>query len=63
MERLAAQTNFDVEESTERFQRDLARLGVDAELRRVGVQPGDVVRFGEIELEWSGEAWSTESWA
>ena len=63
VERLAAQTNFDVEESTERFQRDLARLGVDAELRRAGVQPGDVVRFGEIELEWSGEAWSTERWA
>ena len=27
IERIAAQTNFDVEESAERFQRDLARLG------------------------------------
>ena len=37
IERIAAQTNFDVEESAERFQRDLARMGVDAELRRAGV--------------------------
>ena len=36
IERIAAQTNFDVEESAERFQRDLARLGIDAELRRAG---------------------------
>lgn len=63
VERVAAQTNFDVEESTERFQRDLERLGVDAELRRAGVEPGDTVRFGEVELEWSGDAWSAERWA
>ena len=41
IERLAAQTNFEVEESAERFQRDLARLGIDDELRRRGVGPGD----------------------
>ncbi len=63
VERIAAQTNFEVEESSERFQRDLERLGVDAELRRAGVTPGDIVRFGEVELEWSGDAWSMESWA
>ena len=63
VERLAAQTNFDVEESAERFQRDLERMGVDAELRRAGVAPGDTVRFGEVELEWAGDAWSAERWA
>ena len=63
IERIAAQTNFDVEESAERFQRDLERLGVDAELRRSGVRPGDTVRFGPIELEWAGDAWSAERWA
>jgi hypothetical protein len=36
---------------------------VDAELRRAGVAPGDLVRFGEVELEWSGDAWSMENWA
>jgi GTP-binding protein len=57
IERLAAQTNFDVEESAERFQRDLARLGIDEALRRAGVQVGDTVRIGRLELEWGGEAW------
>jgi GTP-binding protein len=57
IERIAAQTNFDVEESAERFQRDLARLGIDAELRRAGVRPGDLVRIGATELEWEVEPW------
>jgi GTPase len=58
IERLAAQTNFEVAESAERFQRTLDRLGVDAELRRAGVEPGDTVRFGKVELEWAAEPWS-----
>jgi GTP-binding protein len=57
IERVANQTNFDVEESSERFQRDLRRLGVDAELRRAGVQAGDTVRIGGAELEWEYDAW------
>ena len=57
IERIAAQTNFDVEESAERFQRDLARLGIDDELRRAGVQPGDTVRIGSTELEWEAQPW------
>ncbi|MBI2777990.1 MAG: GTPase ObgE [Chloroflexi bacterium] len=60
VERIANQTNFDVEESAERFQRDLVRLGVDAELRRAGVAPGDLVRFGDLELEWEPEAWAID---
>jgi GTP-binding protein len=57
IERLAAQTNFDVEESAERFQRTLARMGIDDELRRRGVGPGDVVRIGATELEWEAQPW------
>ncbi len=57
IERIAAQTNFEVEESAERFQRDLARLGIDAELRRAGVVPGDLVRIGAAELEWEAQPW------
>ncbi len=57
IERLAAQTNFDVEESAERFQEDLIRLGIDHELRRQGVAPGDTVRIGGSELEWEPDAW------
>ena len=57
IERIAAQTNFDVEESAERFQRDLTRLGVDAELRRAGITAGDLVRIGSTELEWEAQPW------
>jgi GTP-binding protein len=52
IERLAHQTNFDNEESAERFQRDLARTGVEAALKKAGVRAGDTVRIGTVELEW-----------
>ena len=57
IERLAAQTNFDNEESAERFQRDLARLGIEEELRKAGIGAGDTVRIGATELEWEPHPW------
>ncbi len=60
IERIASQTNFEIEESAERFQRDLARLGIDGELRRAGVAAGDIVRFGAVELEWEPDAWAVQ---
>jgi GTPase len=57
IERIAAQTDFDNEESAERFQRELARTGIEQELRRVGVGAGDTVRIGATELEWEQQAW------
>ncbi|HEY8134507.1 MAG TPA: GTPase ObgE [Candidatus Limnocylindrales bacterium] len=56
IERLAAQTNFDNAESAERFQRDLARMGVERELVKAGVTSGDTVRIGGVELEWDADA-------
>jgi GTP-binding protein len=52
IERLVAQTNFDNEESAERFQRELVRTGIDPALRKAGIRPGDAVRVGAYELEW-----------
>ncbi|MFN8629795.1 MAG: GTPase ObgE [Chloroflexota bacterium] len=52
IERLAVQTNFDNEESAERFQRELLRLGIDPALRRAGVRSGDDVRIGSVVLAW-----------
>jgi len=57
IERIAVQTDFEVEESAARFQRDLVRMGIDAHLRREGIVPGDMVRIGPVELEWEPEAW------
>ncbi len=52
IERLVAQTNFDNEESAERFQRELVRTGIDGALRKAGIRPGDAVRIGSSELAW-----------
>ena len=52
IERLVAQTNFEIEESAERFQRELVRLGIDGALRKAGIRPGDDVRIGSQVLEW-----------
>ncbi|MCI0345271.1 MAG: GTPase ObgE [Chloroflexi bacterium] len=57
IERIAAQTNFDIDESAERFQRDLARLGIEEALREAGIEPGDVVRIGKAELDWEPAPW------
>ncbi|HUQ43221.1 MAG TPA: GTPase ObgE [Candidatus Limnocylindria bacterium] len=58
IERMASQTNFEIEESAERFQRDLVRSGADAELRRAGIKAGDTVLVGSVELEWEAEPWA-----
>ncbi len=55
VERLTNQTNFEVEESAERFQRELVRTGIDGALRKAGIRPGDWVRIGTTELEWEPE--------
>jgi GTP-binding protein len=60
IERVAAQTNFDVDESAERFQRALTRFGIDAELRRAGVATGDLVRIGAAVLVWEPQPWEDE---
>jgi GTP-binding protein len=55
IETAAARTNFDNEESRDRFWRMLERLGIDLELRRMGAGPGTSVRIGRAELEWGDE--------
>jgi GTP-binding protein len=60
IERLAVQTDFENEESAERFQRDLARLGVERELVKAGVTSGDTVQIGTVELEWDPDAIDSE---
>jgi len=52
LERAAAMTYWEHDQSVRRFQRLLQRLGVDVTLREAGVKSGDNVRIGEYELEW-----------
>jgi GTP-binding protein len=51
-ERVAAITNWDLDEAVMRFQRIADAMGLKAALREAGVQTGDTVRIGEVELEW-----------
>ena len=55
IETAAARTDFDNEESRDRFWRMLERQGIDQELRRRGAGPGTTVHIGDVELEWGEE--------
>ena len=55
VETRAARTDFENEESRERFWRLLERVGIDTELRRMGAEAGTTVRIGSTELEWGDE--------
>jgi GTP-binding protein len=54
VERVAAMTPFLLPEAAARFQRQLRAMGVVDALTEAGVEQGDLVRFGERELEWQG---------
>jgi Obg family GTPase CgtA-like protein len=45
-------TPFVIPEAAARFQRQLRAMGVEQALVHAGVQPGDLVRIGDRELEW-----------
>jgi GTP-binding protein len=53
IERAAAMTYWEYDESIRRFQRILKTLGIDEALRNAGVKEGDTVMIGDYELEWS----------
>lgn len=55
IETTASRTDFENDESRDRFWRLLERMGVDAELRRAGAGPGTLVRIGRQELEWGDD--------
>lgn len=52
IERAAAMTYWEYDQSVRRFQRILHTLGVEDALRAAGVQPGETVFIGDYELEW-----------
>ncbi len=53
VERLAAVTNFDSDEGLARFERALAKIGVEKRLRELGAMEGDTVRIGPYEFTYS----------
>jgi len=55
LERAAAMTYWEYDQSVRRFHRILAALGIEEALRAAGVQEGDTVFIGDYELEWREE--------
>jgi GTP-binding protein len=52
VERVAAMTSWNLDEAVQRFQRIAEAMGLKVALREAGVQTGDTVRIGAVELEW-----------
>ena len=52
VERVVVMTNFDQEEAVFRLHRIFKGMGITEALEKAGVQEGDMVRIGEVELEW-----------
>jgi GTPase len=52
IERAAKMTFWEHDGSVRRFQKIMETLGVEAALRKAGVQNGDTVTIGDFELDW-----------
>ncbi len=55
IEKVVKMTNWDYYEAGLRFQRILSALGITDALREAGVEDGDTVRIGDVELVWGYE--------
>ena len=53
VEKLFRMTNFNTEESYERFSNKIRRMGIDDELERMGIKEGDIVRIMDYEFEYT----------
>jgi GTP-binding protein len=56
IERTAQMTNWDYYEASMRFQRILRAMGITDALREAGVEDGDTVQIGSVEMVWGYEA-------
>ncbi|HAL62438.1 MAG TPA: GTPase ObgE, partial [Chloroflexi bacterium] len=51
-ERAVAMTDWRYREAIEKLHRELEAMGVTQALEEAGIQPGDTVHIGDMELEW-----------
>ena len=52
IERFTKMTDFNNDEAADRFQQVLESSGIDAELRRLGIEDGDLVSIAGFDLTW-----------
>ena len=53
IEKLFKMTNFNTDESFDRFSKKLRRMGIDDELEKMGINEGDIVRILDYEFEYT----------
>ncbi|MGI5921450.1 MAG: GTPase ObgE [Syntrophomonadaceae bacterium] len=53
IEKLVAMTNFDSEEGLQRFQRTIAKMGLEEALKEKGIKPGNTVKIQDLEFDYS----------
>jgi GTP-binding protein len=58
VERMVVMTDMNNPFALERMQREFERLKVSQALRDAGVETGDTVSIGRVDLEWSNDAWA-----
>ena len=57
VERVVVMTDMGNPFALERLQKEFEKMGVTKALSNAGVQTGDTVSFGRVDLEWSDEPW------
>ncbi|MHB8450012.1 MAG: GTPase ObgE [Mycobacteriales bacterium] len=60
VERWVRQTDFTNDEAVGYLADRLARVGVEEQLARLGVAPGDAVTIGEVTFDWQPSSWPTD---
>lgn len=58
IERLVSMTDMNNPYGLERLQRELEKMKISQALRNEGVDEGDTVVIGDVELEWSNNPWA-----
>jgi len=53
IERIVAMTDFSTDDSLQRFQRILKKMGVEDALQEIGIKEGEIVQIGDIEFEYT----------
>lgn len=58
IERLAFVTDTNNRHALERLDREMEKMGISTALRAAGIEPGDTVVIGRVEMDWGEEAWA-----
>jgi GTP-binding protein len=58
IERLAVVTDANNRYALERLDREMEKMGISTALRSAGIEPGDTVVIGRIEMDWGEESWA-----